>query len=50
LVESRTGLVLAVGIGWPELANMVALVLVGGVLALVPALAGLRTPVEEALR
>jgi putative ABC transport system permease protein len=50
LVESRTGLALTIGVGWPELANTAALVLVGGALALVPAIAGLRAPVDDALR
>jgi putative ABC transport system permease protein len=50
IVEGRTGLALAVGVGWGEVVNTILLVVVGGVLALVPAIAGMRTPVEEALR
>jgi putative ABC transport system permease protein len=50
LVESRTGLVVAAGIGWPEILNTFGLVLAGGVMALAPAFASLRMPVDEALR
>ena len=50
LVEHRTGLSLAVGLGWPELLSVLGLIGAGSLLALVPALASFRIPVDESLR
>src|SRR5262249_18501918 len=49
-VEQRTGLGLFVGIGLPEVLGVLGLILVGSLLALLPALAGFRTPVADSLR
>ena len=50
LVEHRTGLSLAVGLGWPELLSVLGLIGAGSLLALVPALASFRIPVDASLR
>jgi putative ABC transport system permease protein len=50
LVEQRTGLVLAVGIGLPEILAVLGLVVVGSLMALLPAIASFRTPVGDSLR
>jgi putative ABC transport system permease protein len=50
LVEQRTGLALVVAIGVPELLDILGLIAIGSVMALLPALAGFRTPVGDALR
>lgn len=50
LVEQQTGLDLAVGVGWPEVLGVLALVAVGSLLALLPALATFRAPVDQSLR
>ena len=50
LIEARTGLAVAVSIGWAELGNVLLLVTVGSLLSLVPAMASFRTPVGDALR
>src|SRR5262249_3758008 len=50
LVEHQTGLALAVGLGWPELLAVGGLIGTGSLLALVPALASFRVPVDQALR
>ncbi len=47
LVEQRTGLVLAVGIGWPEVLGVLGLVVIGSLMALLPAVASFRTPVGD---
>jgi putative ABC transport system permease protein len=50
LVEQRTGLVLAVGIGLPEILAVLGLIVVGSLMALLPAVASFRTPVGDSLR
>ena len=50
LVEQRTGLVLAVGIGLPEILAVLGLIVVGSLMALLPAIASFRTPVGDSLR
>jgi putative ABC transport system permease protein len=50
LVEQRTGLALAVGLGWPEVMGVLGLIAVGSLLALLPALASFRRPVDQSLR
>ncbi|MCT7104030.1 hypothetical protein M1702_25150, partial [Salmonella enterica subsp. enterica serovar Poona] len=50
LVEQRTGLVLAAGLGWSELLGVVALIVIGSLMALLPAIASFRTPVGDSLR
>jgi putative ABC transport system permease protein len=50
LVEQRTGLALAVGLGWPEVLSVLGLIAAGSLLALVPALASFRVPVDQSLR
>ena len=49
-VERQTGLHVASGLGWGELRFAGALVVAGGLFALVPALAAWRVPVSEGLR
>ena len=50
VVEQRTGLVLAVGIGLPEVLAVLGLIAVGSLMALLPAVASFRTPVGDSLR
>jgi putative ABC transport system permease protein len=50
LVEQRTGLVLAVGLGLPEVLGVLGLIVVGSLMALLPAVASFRTPVGDSLR
>jgi putative ABC transport system permease protein len=50
LVAARTGLALAVTIGWSDLAFVMLLLVLASLLALVPALATYRRPVAAALR
>jgi putative ABC transport system permease protein len=50
LVEQRTGLVLATGLGWSEVLGVAALIVVGSLMALLPAIASFRTPVGDSLR
>jgi len=50
LVEQRTGLVLAAGLGWPEVLGVLVLIVVGSLMALLPAIASFRTPVGDSLR
>jgi putative ABC transport system permease protein len=50
LLEQRTGLALAVGLGWPEILGVLGLIAAGSLLALVPALASFRVPVDQSLR
>lgn len=50
LVEHQTGLALAVGLGWPEVLSVLGLIGAGSLLALVPALASFRVPVDQSLR
>src|SRR5262245_22662838 len=50
LVEERTGLAVAVEIGRSEVLGVLGLVAVGSLLALLPALASFRTPVDQSLR
>jgi putative ABC transport system permease protein len=50
VVEARTGLRFASGLGWPEVRLAGLLILSGGALALVPAMAAWRQPVAEGLR
>jgi putative ABC transport system permease protein len=50
LVEQRTGLVLATGLGWNEVLGVAALIVVGSLMALLPAIASFRTPVGDSLR
>ncbi|MFX5793272.1 hypothetical protein ABTD98_19585, partial [Acinetobacter baumannii] len=50
LVEQRTGLVLAAGVGWNEVLGVVALIAVGSLMALLPAIASFHTPVGDSLR
>jgi putative ABC transport system permease protein len=50
LLEARTGLVLPVALGSGEVAMVLALVLAGGALALIPAAITCRQPVATALR
>jgi putative ABC transport system permease protein len=50
LVEQRTGLVLATGIGWPEVLGVLGLVVIGSLMALLPAVASFRTPAGDSLR
>ena len=49
-IEQRTGLVLAVSLGLPEIRNVLGLIAIGSVMALLPALASFRTPVSDLLR
>jgi putative ABC transport system permease protein len=49
-VEARTGLHVAAAIGWSDLAFVVALIGIGSVLALVPAIASYCSPIASALR
>ncbi len=50
LVEHRTGLSLAVGLGWPEVVSVLSLIGAASLLALVPALASFRVPIDQSLR
>jgi putative ABC transport system permease protein len=50
LVEQRTGLAVTVGVGWREVLGVLALVAVGSLLALLPALASFRGPIDRSLR
>lgn len=50
LVEQRTGLVVAVSLGLPEILNVLGLIAIASVMALLPALATFRTPVSDLLR
>ncbi len=50
LVEQRTGLALATGLGWSEVLGVAALIVVGSLMALLPAVASFRTPVGDSLR
>lgn len=50
LIEHRTGLSVAVGLGWPEILSVIGLIGAGSLLALVPALASFRIPVDQTLR
>lgn len=50
IVESRTAIALPVGIGLPELRLVVAIVVVGLILATIPAAMSYRSPVASALR
>jgi putative ABC transport system permease protein len=50
LVEHKTGLALAAGLGWTEVLGVLALIAVGSLLALVPAVASLRQPIDQSLR
>jgi putative ABC transport system permease protein len=50
LVEQRTGLALTGGLGWPEVLGVLGLVGVGSLLALLPALASFRGPIDQSLR
>jgi putative ABC transport system permease protein len=50
LVEQTTGLLLAVGVGWPEVLGVLGLIAAGSLLALLPAIASFRTPVDWSLR
>jgi putative ABC transport system permease protein len=50
VVAARTGLALAVTIGWSDLAFVIGLLALASLLALVPALASYRRPVAAALR
>jgi len=50
IVEARTGLVIAATIARPELVMVLALVLVGALLAVVPGIVSYRRPVSEGLR
>jgi putative ABC transport system permease protein len=50
LVEQQTGLALATGVGWGELAGVLGLIAVASLLALLPALASFRQPIDQALR
>lgn len=49
-VEQRTGLALALGLGAPELLNVLGLIAIGSLMALLPAIASFRTPVGDVLR
>jgi putative ABC transport system permease protein len=50
LVEQQTGLSVAVGLGWPEVLSVLGLIGAGSLLALLPALASFRVPVDQSLR
>jgi len=50
VVEQRTGLALPLGLGVPELLNVLGLMAIGSLMALLPAIASFRTPVGEILR
>ena len=50
IVEARTGLAIAATIARPELVMVLALVLVGALLAVVPGIISYRQPVSEGLR
>jgi putative ABC transport system permease protein len=50
IVEARTGLAMAARIARPELVLVLALVLVGALLAAVPGIISYRRPVSEGLR
>ena len=50
LVEQRTGLAVAVEIGWSEVVGILGLIAVGSLLALLPAIASFRIPVDQSLR
>jgi putative ABC transport system permease protein len=50
VVEQKTGLALSVGLGWAEVGGVVGLIAVGSLLALLPALASFRAPVDQSLR
>jgi putative ABC transport system permease protein len=50
LVEQRTGLVVTVGLGLPEVLGVLGLIVVGSLMALLPAIASFRTPVGDSLR
>jgi putative ABC transport system permease protein len=50
LIAARTGLLLTVDPGWPEIALTLLLIGAGSVLAVIPALAAWRVPVCESLR
>ena len=50
MVEYRTGLSVAVGLGWPEVLSVLGLIGAGSLLALLPALASFRVPVDQSLR
>ena len=49
-VEQRTGLVLAVSLGLPEILNVLGLIAIGSAMALLPAVASFRTQVSDLLR
>ena len=50
LVEQKTGLVLAAGVGWTEVFGVLGLIAVGSLVALLPAVASFRQPVDPSLR
>jgi putative ABC transport system permease protein len=50
VVEQRTGLVLAVSLGLPEILNVLSLIAIGSAMALLPAVASFRTQVSDLLR
>ena len=50
VVEHRTGLALAVELGLPEVLGVAGLIVVGSLMALLPAVASFRTPPGDALR
>jgi putative ABC transport system permease protein len=50
VVEQRTGLVLSSGLGLPEVLGVLGLIVAGSLLALLPAIASFRTPVDQSLR
>lgn len=50
LVEARTGLALAVELGWREILSVIGLIAAGSLLALLPAIASFRASVDQALR
>jgi putative ABC transport system permease protein len=50
LIEQRTGLVLGLGLGWPEVWGVLTLIGAGSALALLPALSSFRTSVDRSLR
>src|SRR5262249_16393857 len=50
LVEQRTGLAVAVDIGWSEVLGVLGLIAVASLLALLPAIGAFRTPIDQSLR